>query len=119
MFDLTELDAEIKQLKAETLSDYGKRIEIAIEMLRKKEQMIDRERKIASKIKIKLQNSSFLKRKTFKELLERVDKKIITLQGEIDRLKALKGKYIDEYKTQREYLGLYDHEFVEKFFEKN
>lgn len=119
MFDLNSLDTEIKQLKAQTLSEYGKKIEIAIEMIRKKKRILSREEKVLKKIEIKESSCSFFKRKIFKALHERVDKKINMLRCEIDKLYKLKEKYLNDYKTQREYLGLYDHDFVENFYDEN
>jgi len=117
MFDLNSLDAELKQLKAQTLSEYGKKIEIAIEMLKKKGRVLDREKKILEKAKTRYSKGSFFRRKFFKELMERVIKKINMLECEIERLKNLKEKYIADYKTQREFLGIYDHDFIDRFFE--
>ncbi|MCX8083308.1 MAG: hypothetical protein N3C60_00075 [Calditerrivibrio sp.] len=117
MFDLNSLDAELKQLKAQTLSEYGKKIEIAIEMITKKERILNREEKILLKIDNLIKKSGFFKRKKLKELRDRVDRKIIMLKCELSKLKDLKERYINDYKNQREYLGLYDHEFVDKFFQ--
>lgn len=118
MFDINSLDIEIKQLKADTLSEYGKKIEIAIEMLKKNERILVRERRIFDKLNKKISKCSFFKRNRIKELIQRVDKRIKRLESDVVRLKELKAKYINDYKTQREYLGLYDHDFIEKFYDK-
>jgi predicted alpha/beta-fold hydrolase len=118
MFDINSLDIEIKQLKADTLSEYGKKVEIAIEMLKKNKRILIRERKISDKLNKKISKSPFFKRNRLKELKQRVDKKIKKLELDIERLKELKSKYINDYKTHREYLGLYDHDFIDKFYHK-
>ncbi len=119
MFDLNSLDIEIKQLKAQTLSEYGKKIEIAIEMIKRKNRILNREEQILKKIEMKEHSCSFFKKKKFKELHKRVDKKINMLRCELDNLCKLKEKYLQDYKVQREYLGIHDHDFIERYFSEN
>ncbi|MCA1927638.1 MAG: hypothetical protein LDL13_08900 [Calditerrivibrio sp.] len=117
MFDLDGLNAEISQLKAQTLSEYGKKIEFAIEMMNSKISYLEREKKIVFRLRNEVKfNLGFLKKRRYATLIERLEKKISKTESEIERLKGLKEKYIDDYKRQREYLGIYDHEFIDNYF---
>lgn len=117
MFNLEGLNAEISQLKAQTLSEYGKKIEFAIAMINSKTSCLEREKKVLSRLKNdkRFKLGFFKKRRCF-ELIERIEKKINRIEGELERLKEIKAKYIDDYKRQREYLGIYDHEFIDNYF---
>ncbi|MEF3255257.1 MAG: hypothetical protein K6348_06820 [Deferribacterales bacterium] len=118
MFDLNGLQAEINELKAQTLSQYGKKIEFAIEMIQQKSSLLKREQNIL----LRLQNREKFKKGLFAEkrrnlLIDRVSRKIERLKNDIKRLEELKVKYIEDYKKQREFLGLYDHQFIDNFYD--
>jgi adenylate kinase family enzyme len=116
MFDLDGLNAEINQLKAQTLAEYGKKVEFAIELMKEKERILKREKNMLLRLAGENRFKGFFKKKKYIQLQDRIQKKIKKLEKDIETLNELKYKYLEDYKKQREYLGLYDHEFIDKYF---
>jgi len=80
MFDLNGLNAEINQLKAQTLAEYGKKVEFAIELMKEKERILKREKDILLRLTIGNRFKGFFKKKKCMELQNRIQKKIKNLK---------------------------------------
>ncbi|MDK2791935.1 MAG: hypothetical protein PWQ25_798 [Deferribacteres bacterium] len=117
MFDLTQLNNQINMMKSETLSRYGKRVDIIIKMIDKELNFLNRNKMILDKIAVKVKTSRRKKKKIYEKLAERIQIKINSSSIKLEKMYLLKKKYIDEYKLQREILGIYDHTFIDDFYE--
>lgn len=116
MFDINQLNDEINTLKMETLSKYGKRVDITVELINKEKHLLDRYRKIQLRISKKTETSNRKKRNILKSVNENLIKKIKLSETKLQKLLLIKKKYIEEYKLQRESLGIIEHTFIDEFY---
>jgi len=117
MFDLSQLNNEINMMKSETLSRYGKKIDIICALIEKEKHFLNRNEKIIFKIGKKIPTLKRRKKKIYIKILDNLQKKTTNSKIKIEKMLKLKEKYIDEYKTQREALGILDHSFIDEFYD--
>lgn len=117
MFDINQLNNEINTLKMETLSKYGKKVDITMEFIKKEEHLLDRYKKIQLKIPGKIETSNRKKRNILKSVNENLGRKIKLSENRLQKLVSLREKYIEEYKFQRESLGIIEHTFIDEFYQ--
>lgn len=120
MIDLKILERDLLEMKADTLYKYGKKVELADEMLVRKLALKRRLENILEKIRNKqVIKKGWFRKKRQQELLERVESKLKRADKTVEKLKDLKDKYIDEFKMQREACGLLDHSFLDSYYSEN
>ncbi|MCB4205380.1 hypothetical protein LF845_10480 [Deferribacterales bacterium Es71-Z0220] len=117
MFDLSQLNNEINMMKSETLSRYGKKVDIICTLIEKEKHFLARNEKILIKIEKKIPLLKRKKKKIYDKVLENVQNKTTKSKIKIEKMLKLKEKYINEYKTQREALGILDHTFIDEFYD--
>jgi len=117
MFNMHSLEHELLEMKANTLYKYGKKVELAEEMLQQKTVIKERLEKILHK----LETTTVIKhgwgrKKRQEKLTERVRLKLTRTTKQIAKLEELKKRYIEEFKFQREACGICDHRFIDDFY---
>lgn len=117
MFDLSQLNNEINMMKSETLSRYGKRVDIICTLIEKEKRFLIRNEKIILKIEKKIPNLKRSKKKIYIKIFNVLQNKIAKSKIKIEKMLKLKEKYINEYKAQREALGILDHSFIDEFYD--
>lgn len=117
MFNLSQLNNEINMMKSETLSRYGKRVDIICTLIEKEKRFLIRNEKIILKIEKKIPNLKWRKKKIYTKLFGNLQNKIDKSKIKIEKMLELKEKYINEYKAQREALGILDHSFIDEFYD--
>jgi len=111
------LEKDILEMKADTFSKYGKKIEMADDMLHQRNRLKARLEKILDRLKnTTVIKKGFRRKKRQQELLERVEGELLQAEKEIKKLKELKAGYIEDFKFQREANGLLDHSFIDEFY---
>ncbi|MGA1863390.1 hypothetical protein OWM07_10960 [Deferribacter thermophilus] len=117
MDELSYLKQEINQLKSDTYLSYSKKVEIAHKMLLDEKNKLNRLKKIKEKVLLKLSDCKKRRKKAvLNELLRRLEKKIVVSNQKIIKLNNIFNKYLEDFKRHREYLGLYDHSFINSFY---
>lgn len=116
MFDIEQLNNEINTLKIETLSKYGKKVDITIELIKKEEHLLNRYKKIKDRIPGKINTCGRKKRKILQSVAKQIEDKIKLAENRLLKLISLREKYIEEYKFQRESLGISEHTFIDEFY---
>lgn len=110
---------EINGLKADTLSDLGRRVEIAYLLTGEEERFSKRLYKMIERIKNTPEKSlKRKKRKQYKNILPKLEEKLSKSENRLKKLYAARDLALKNYKAQREILGLYDHTFIDSFIEK-
>jgi len=107
---------DIAEMKSDTLSRLGRKVEIACEMLGSEERFHERLENMIERTEHEL--SGNLKRRKRRQLmciLERLKEKFSKSAEKIDMIKKAKEKAVKDYKEQREILGLSDHTFINGF----
>ncbi|QAR33942.1 hypothetical protein EP073_11170 [Geovibrio thiophilus] len=107
---------DIAEMKSDTLCRLGRKVEIACGMLGGEEQFHTRLSHMIERVEHDLTMN--LKRKKRRQLmcvLERLKKKSAESAEKIRLIKQAKTKAINDYKAQREILGLTDHTFINGF----
>lgn len=117
MFDLSQLNNEINMMKSETLSRYGKRVDIICTLIEKEKRFLIRNEKMILKIEKKIPNLKWRKKKIYIKIFYVLQNKIAKSKIKIEKMIKLKEKYINEYKAQREALGILDHSFIDEFYD--
>lgn len=117
MFDINQLNNEINTLKMETLSKYGKKVDITVELIVREENLLSRYKKIQIRTLNKIKTSKRRKRKILKIIDEKLAEKIKYSENKLQKLLQIKEKYIEEYKFQRESLGIVEHTFIDEFYQ--
>jgi hypothetical protein len=119
MFDIDMVEHDLLEMKAGTLYKYGKKVELAEKMYEEKVRIKTRTDKILERLNNEtvIKNGWFRKKRQ-QELTVRVSNKLKRLERDIKKLAELKEKYLEEFKLQREFCGMNDHSFIDKFYKK-
>ncbi len=107
---------DIAEMKSDTLCRLGRKVEIACEMLGSEERFHTRLGHMIERVEHDLTLN--LKRKKRRQLgcvLERLKEKFTKSAEKIELIKNAKTKAVNDYKAQREILGLTDHTFINGF----
>jgi hypothetical protein len=117
MSGLDQFKHDISEMKAATLGKCGRKVEIATEMLEREQNLNIRLCGMLKKIdQAKHLRISRKKRKKYSCVLERLKKKLSLSSRKIIELEKIRRRAMDEYKAQREVLGLMDHEFIDNYY---
>lgn len=119
MIGLESIEHDLLEMKAGTLAKYGKKVEIAEQMLVRKQCLKERLQKILARLSTEKVFSGWFRKKRQAELTERVEDKLRRADKAISKLSELRERYISEFKAQREACGLMDHTFIDDFYRKN
>jgi len=117
MRQIDSIEHDLLEMKAGTLYKYGKKVELAEEMLIHKLALKKRLEKILKRLKSEqIIKTGWRKQKRQLELTNRVECKIKRTETTVEKLVNLKNKYIEDFKLQREACGLIDHSFLDKYY---
>lgn len=114
------IEHDLLEMKANTLYKYGKKVELAEEMYHQKLNLLDRLQRISYRLESQvIIKRGWKKKKRQQELLDRVNSKIKRTERDVQKLKELKEKYIEQFKYQREACGILDHTFIDDFYNES
>ena len=119
MRDLSIIEHDLLEMKAGTLSKYGKKVELAENMLIRKQSLKKRLEKVLQRLRTEQVFKGWFRKKRQTELTGRVESQLSRTERTITKLTELRERYINEFKAQREACGLMDHTFIDDFYRKN
>lgn len=117
MIDMSYVEHDLLEMKAATLYKYGKKLEIAEKMFHSKTALKERLEKMLHRLRTeKVIRSGWFRKKRQAKLTERVQAKLENTERTLKKLEELKNKYLDEFKFQREAVGMMDHTFIDEYY---
>ncbi len=118
--NLVNIENELNKMRAETLGDAGKKLEILSGMLKSETRHRDRLLKIQTRLNVSLVTGSIgRKKRILNRLRERIGEKLARKESEILRMKEHKEKLFRNLVLQREALGVTDHSWIQEFYGKD
>lgn len=120
MFNLGSIEHDLLEMKAATLSKYGKKLEMAEQMYHEKLRLKERLEKMLKRLETeKVITSGWFRKKRQTKLKHRIEGKLEKAEKSVVQLTELKDRYMAEFKAQREACGMMDHTFIDEFYQKD
>jgi len=115
--NLVNIENELNRMKAETLGDTGRKLEILSEMIKSEISYLERSGRIMDRLtNILAGKAGRCRRAKLLRVKEKLEKKIAKSASALRNMKKHKEELYANLIMQREALGLTDHEWIDNFY---
>ncbi|MDR0454363.1 MAG: hypothetical protein LBH05_06095 [Deferribacteraceae bacterium] len=117
--DFINIENELNRMKAETLGEAGRKLEILSGMIKTELSYQERTGKIMTRLSDKLKGKvGWRKRTKFSRVKEKLEIKIAKSASALRNMKKHREELYRKLIMQREALGITDHEWINNFYMK-
>lgn len=115
--NLHGVEFELNRMRAETLGEYGKKLELLNEMIKSRKCCVERRAKILERLDTMVPKiTSRRKKRMYAALCERLAEKQAKDTSHIERLHEKRKQVYSHVIAQREALGITEHSWIDKYY---